>query len=198
VESANRIAGREKLAGGKMKGGIFRSHAAWLLEHEPGRAADVWSRLPEDARRELSRTILVSSWYPFEWLVALDGAIEEVFGREYPEILRELGRYSARINLSTTYRVFDRGDNHEFFRNSALLHRQFQDFGDVAYEKTGDTSGAMIHTNYPCYSLTFCRSALGYYEQCLVNHGGRNPVVRETECQARGNSCCRFELEWSA
>ncbi|MGA7616107.1 MAG: hypothetical protein WBX15_13105 [Thermoanaerobaculia bacterium] len=188
---------REVLAGGKLKGGIFRSHIAWLQERHPDRANDLWTELPPEATETLSGVILASSWYPFEWLIRIDRAILAMFGDDDPDLLPELGSYSAKINLSTTYRVFDRYTNHEFFLNSALLHRQFQDFGSVRYEKTGDTSGVMIHTEYPCFSRVFCESAVGYYEQCVANHGGKSPQVRETECQCFGDPSCSFDIRWT-
>lgn len=188
---------RESLEGGKMKGGVFKSHLTWLSDNRtPQEREAVMKLLPAEARQALSGSILPSSWFPFAWLVELDRAMMNLFGGGKLEFLEELGRYSARINLSTTYRVFNRDTNHEFFHNSALLHSQFQDFGKAAYEKSGDSSGKMVHTDYSSFSPIFCASAIGYYEGCITSHGAPKASVRETECQCYGDRSCTFEMKW--
>lgn len=186
---------KEKLEPGRLKGGIFRSHLQWVRDHHPEDVSAILAELPRDASKALGGAILATSWFPFAWLMALDRAIAARYGGD--DILRELGRYSATINLSTTYRLLDRKANHEFFRNSALLHSQFQDFGAVTYQQMGESSGRMVHTKYDTYSPTFCASALGYYEGCITSHGGKAPRVRETECQCYGDASCTFEMHWS-
>jgi hypothetical protein len=189
---------REVVGTGRLKGGIFRSHMQWVKDNRsPADLQKLLDRLPPDAKKELGAAILATSWYPFAWLMALDRAIADLFGGgRGPEMLRELGKYSALINLSTTYKLLDRKANHEFFRNSALLHAQFQDFGKVQYQQTGESSLRMIHTGYQSYSPTFCASALGYYEGCVESHGGASPAVTESECQCYGDPSCTFEISW--
>ena len=187
---------REVLSPGKLKGGIFRSHLQWVRDKHPDDMQKVLDRLPADARQALTGPILATSWFPFAWLIALDRAIADEFGGGSAETNRELGKYSALINLSTTYKLLDRKANHEFFRNSALLHTQFQDFGKVAYQQTGEASGRMIYTQYSSYSLIFCASALGYFEGCVESHGGTHVNVVEVECQCYGDPSCTFDISW--
>lgn len=186
---------REVLSMGRLKGGIFRSHLQWIKDKHPADMQKVMDRLPADAKQALGGAILATSWFPFAWLIALDRAIAAEFGGG-DETIRELGKYSALINLSTTYKLLDRKANHEFFRNSALLHTQFQDFGKVAYQQTGETSGRMIYSQYNSYSPSFCASALGYFEGCVESHGGKNVNVVEIECQCYGDPSCTFDISW--
>jgi hypothetical protein len=188
---------REQLEGGKLKGGIFRSHLRWLAETRSSEEqAAFWERISPEARSALSGMILVSNWFPFAWMVEIDRTLMEMFGNGRYEFLQDLGRWSARINLSTTYKAFDRQTNHQFFRNSALLHSQFQDFGSAEYEETGEKSGRIIHRDYPCYSRIFCASAPGYYEGCITSHGASRAWVTEAECQCFGDPTCTYELKW--
>lgn len=187
---------REVLEGGRLKGGIFRSHLQWVRDHRtPEEFQQLMETLSPDVRKALAGTILATSWFPFAWLIELDRSIVKLFGAG-KDLYRELGRYSATINLSTTYKLLDRKANHEFFRNSALLHSQFQDFGNVAYEQTGENSGRMVHTKYKTMSPQFCASALGYYEGCVESHGGASPNVVEIECQCYGDPSCTFDISW--
>jgi hypothetical protein len=149
--------------------------------------------LPPDASHEIGST-LPASWCSFASLVTLDRAIAHQYGNN---VLKDLGRFSARINLDTTYRLYKRDDIHDFFKRSAALHSQFQDFGTALYEQTGDHRGRMIHTGYTCFSPTYCASAIGYYEEALRIHNGRNVIVTESSCQCAGDSSCTFVLRWS-
>lgn len=142
------------------------------------------------------QSVLASSWCGFESLVALDRAIARTAARDEKELMRELGRYSAQINLSTIYRAFHRDDLHEFFRLSARLHRQFQDFGDCEYEQAADGHGRITVRNAVCYSPAYCASETGYLEQVIATHGGKNVSVTETACQCTGDDRCTFELRW--
>jgi hypothetical protein len=188
---------KEVLSGGHLKGVIFRSHLAWAREHlTPTELEHIWQRLGPEMKTTLGGPIVVSSWYPFEWLIKLDRTLIDLYGSRFPDLARDLGRYSARINLTTTYRAFDRESNHDFFRNSALLHSQFQDFGSSIYEALGPTAGRMKLTEYRCYSPLYCVSALGYYEQAIKNHGSTDASVAESECQCLGDKSCTFEMSW--
>src|SRR3981081_944036 len=113
---------KEVLTSGRLKGGIFRSHLQLVRAPHGRDLPRVLERLSPDARKALSGTVLATSWFPFAWLIELDRILLDIFGATPPDLLRELGSYSATINLSTTYKLLDRKANHDFFRNSALLH----------------------------------------------------------------------------
>ena len=187
---------RESLAGGRVKGAIGRAHLQFVKDRlgESALALTLKS-LPSTVAHEIQGT-LASTWCTFESLVVLDRSIARVAGREERELMRELGRYSAQINLSTIYRAFHRDDIHEFFRNSATLHRQFQDFGDCEYERVGGTHCRISIRNAVCYSPAYCSSEAGYLEQVIAAHGGTSASVTESACQCAGDDRCTFELRW--
>jgi len=186
----------EVLTGGRVKGGIVQSHLQWVRDyHGEDAVLRLLRALPDDAGAEVD-SALASTWCSFETVVLLDRAIEEMFGGRRSLFLRELGRYSAHLNLSSVYRLYKSADLHEFFRRSALLHRQFQDFGTARYKQLADKVGAMIHSDYPCFSPVYCQSAIGYYEQAIVLHGAKPQLVIETSCQCSGDASCTFELDW--
>ncbi|HSP17513.1 MAG TPA: 4-vinyl reductase [Thermoanaerobaculia bacterium] len=185
---------REVLHGGRVKGGMVRAHLDWLRRNQgEGALVELIHSLSPRVAAEIGAA-LPSSWVSFEAVVALDRAIAKQYGNN---VLKDLGRFSARINLDTTYRLYKREDIHEFFSRSASLHSQFQDFGTAEYERTGDHSGRMTHGHYACFSPVYCASAIGYYEEALRVHGGRNVIVTETSCQCGGDSTCTFVLRWS-
>ena len=184
---------REQLKGGRVKGGIPRAHLEWVRKNLPDRMGDVMQKLPPHVAAEIN-SALAAAWISFESLMLLDRAIAAVSGSS--TTLRDLGRFSASLNLSTTYRAFKRADIHDFFRRSAALHDQFQDFGREEYTATSDRSGRITHHDYRCFSADYCESAAGYYEEVIRMHGGERPSVQHTTCMGRGAEECVFDLRW--
>jgi len=185
---------KEQLEGGRIKGGIPRAHLDWVRQQRGDRGVEeVLNRLPEKVADDL-RHVLATMWFPFRFLILLDRAIAEV---HVESAIREIGRWSAQQNLSTTYRMFRRQDIHDFFERSAALHSQFQDFGIEVYQKTGENAGKITHRDYATYSPVYCESACGYYEQVMKIHGASKAVVDHPACLGRGAKECVFDLRWS-
>lgn len=182
-----------------IRGWMFSAHLLWVEEY--GAEDDlprIWSSLEPEISAALADGFDVDGWFPFAWLIVLDRAIHARVGDGVSEeiLMQDLGRFSARLNLSNRFEHLTHEDQHEFFRNLAGLHRQFQDFGDAVYQRIDERRGSMTHSLYPCYSRSYCHGAVGYYEQCLLMHGAAKPVVYEQTCQCLGWPSCRFELRW--
>lgn len=191
------MAAREVLEGGNVKGGMLRSHLQWAWENRADLSVDDLARRvsPATAAIVVAR-ILPVAWYPFRAVVEVDRAIAEAVGGDAADVVRELGRHSARVNLGTSYKVYTRPEPHEFFESAARLHQQFMDFGRAVYERTGASSCRLAMDSYPCYSPVFCLSAAGYYEQATVLQGPARAEVRELECQCTGDARCLFDIRW--
>jgi hypothetical protein len=184
---------REVLTGGRVRARIVKSHLQWVRDYH---GEDALGRLLEMLPERDIATIAPAAWCSFESVVRLDRAIEAMFGRGRPGFLREMGRYSAHLNLTAMQPLLKRDDLHAFFHRAVLLHSQFQDFGTAEYEERWECSGRMVHSGYRCFSPVYCASAVGYYEQAIVLHGVRPVVVLETSCQCAGDAACTFELQW--
>ncbi len=187
---------REILAGGRVTGGMVKAHIKWVRDYRGDAAvAKLLAALPVEIGMEVSAA-RASSWVSFESIIVLDRAIERLFGRGARLFQRELGRYSAHLNLAASVGPFRAVELHRFLRCSAVLHAKFQDFGTVTYRQTTNNGGEMIHTGYPCFSSVYCQSALGYYEQVIVEHGVTPLLIMERTCQCAGDDACTFELAW--
>jgi hypothetical protein len=181
-----------------VRGGILQAHLHWVEERKlPGGRAALRSRVSEEAARILDGPVLPIAWYPFRVLVESDRAIAALAGREEKSTVVELGRHSARLNLATGYRFYNKSQPHEFFAAVTRMHPQYQDFGREEYRATGPTSCRIMLLDYACYSKIYCWSALGYYEQAAELQGGRDARVEETECVCEGAPRCSFDLRWS-
>jgi hypothetical protein len=181
--------GRELAGPGQVKGGMLKAHVRWVTDQRSiEEVANFWEAVPETTRKSVGSFILDVSWYSFTDLMAIDRAIIDVFGGGDDALALELGRYSAQLNLTGTYKAYRRAVAHEYCERSARVHSSFQDFGSLEYRKTGDTSCEMIHSGYTSYSPLFCKSALGYYQEAITLNGGLHASVKETSCQCRGDA----------
>ncbi len=188
----------EKLDGsGAVKATMLQAHLEWAEEQAPGAVDRVRGEADEECRRLLSARLLATQWIPFRCLVRIDRALAGAVGGPLPEILRQMGRHSAAINLGGVYRVFVKDQPHQFFTQMTLLHSRFQSFGQPVYERTGERSGRLRIEGCEEYSPVYCASALGYYEGALEMMSVEGPVgARETTCQCAGDAVCRYELSW--
>jgi hypothetical protein len=81
----------------------------WVVEHHGEKACDATldAMKPEHAAA-VRAAFDPQQWVAFEAYVALCEAIDARYGKGDLALCRELGRYSARVNLPTLYRVFFR------------------------------------------------------------------------------------------
>lgn len=184
----------EVLPGGRVRSDIAKAHLQWVRDYHGEHAiGELFALLPHDVAHDVRGD---GEWIAFASLIALDRALDARFGRGRRGFLRELGRYSAHLNLSDARRTFRGEAVHDFLRRVAFLHARFQDFGSATYEERDMTSGRVVHADYRCFSPVYCASAAGYYEQLLVTLHAIPVRVDEVSCQCRGDAHCTFELQW--
>ena len=115
---------------------------------------------------------------------------------KHPNVLALIGAASAELGIGRVYRSLDSAELTQFLENNAQFHNQYQKFGRVKFEKT-PTGARMVYTDYPCYSPIFCASAIGFFLESILRHGGTDPTVKETRCQTLGEPSCTYEMTWS-
>ena len=188
----------EVLDGGNVKGGVLKAHLDWFRVHHAAEGTKaLLDRISPETRALVSSTVLPSQWYPFRALIETDRAIAAFHGGDERTTIVDLGRHSARLNLSTSYRAFASLKLQEFYRISAKLHRQYEDFGHATYESVERTAGRLSVLDSTCYAKTYCWSGLGYLEQAALLQGVQSPRVTETECRCDGGTACRFDIRWT-
>lgn len=186
----------EKLLGkAAVRGSMLQAHISFLTDRDP--VAALRPLVDAETQQLLSRQILPTDWIPLRSLVVVDRAIAKLAGGDPESVFEELGRHSARRNLSGVYRSFIQGEPHKFFTDMALLHTRFQNFGVSTYEQTGEHSGRVCIEQYTEFTPVFCTSGRGYYEESLRMMNAPGPIkVVEATCQCAGDSACLYTLEW--
>jgi hypothetical protein len=195
-----RLEGKEVLVGAdpaiaKVKGVMFGGRKQFLVDTigETGFQELLEKLTPRT--RSYVKTPLASSWCEFESLVELDRTIYDTLKSKYPNVLALIGAASAELGIGRVYRSLDSEQLGQFLENNALFHTQYQKFGNVKFEKTAN-GARMIYSNYPVYSPVFCASAVGFFLESILRHGGTEPNVVETKCQCHGDKQCVFDMTW--
>lgn len=195
-----RLEGKEVLVGpnpdlAKVKGVMFGGRKQFLVDNlgEDGFREFVAKLTPRTA--SYTKVPLASSWCEFESLIELDRAIYEALKAKYPNVLALIGAASAELGIGKVYKSLDNAELEKFLESQALFHTQFQKFGNVKFAKTPN-GGRMTCSDYPCYSPIFCASAIGFYSESILRHGGNDPTVVETKCMTLGDPACVFEMQW--
>lgn len=197
-----RLEGKEVLVGpdpsvAKVKGVMFGGRKQFLFDTLGEEGFQQFLQKLSPRTRSYVKTPLASSWCEFESLIELDRAIHHELKAKFPNILALIGAASAEAGIGRVYRSLDSAELVKFLETNALFHDQYQKFGIVKFEKTKTPGGArMIYSNYPCYSPVYCASAIGYFLESILRHGGSDPNVVETKCQCLGDKTCTFEMTW--
>jgi predicted hydrocarbon binding protein len=195
-----RLEGKEVLTGpdpavAKVKGVMFGGRKQFLIDTIGEERFNKLIEKLSPRTRGYVKTPLASSWCEFESLIELDRAIFNELKGEYPNVLQLIGAASAELGVGRVYRSLDSEELTQFLENNALFHSQYQKFGDQKFEKT-PAGGRMIYSNYPVYSPVYCASAIGFFLETILRHGGTEPTVVETKCQCHGDKACVYEMTW--
>ena len=195
-----KLEGKEVLVGpdpsiAKVKGVMFGGRKQFLVDTMGDEAFAALLQKLTPRTRGYVKTPLASSWCEFESLIELDRAAYNALKAQHPNVLALIGAASAELGIGRVYRSLDSEELASFFDTNALFHNQYQKFGSVKFEKTPN-GGRMVYSNYPCYSPIYCASAIGYFLESILRHGGTDPTVAETKCQCHGDKTCTFEMTW--
>jgi predicted hydrocarbon binding protein len=195
-----RLEGKEVLVGpdpsiARVKGVMFGARKQFLLDTLGEEGFNAFLQKLSPRTRGYVKNPLASSWLEFESLIELDRATHNELKAKHPNVLALIGAASAALGIGRIYRSLDTESLVRFLEDNALFHDQYQKFGNVHFEQTAN-GGRMVYANYPCYSPVYCASAIGYFMESILRHGGTNPKVTETKCQTHGDKTCTFEMTW--
>ncbi|HLG16369.1 MAG TPA: hypothetical protein VJH03_17955 [Blastocatellia bacterium] len=183
-------------AGMHVKGGLLRARFHFVaLNH----GTEAWTRivatLPAQDRQALAE-ITVDNWYPLETLERVDRAIVEELHGVPTDIYDQLGEFSATTSLSGPFSSLLNPDIHSFLRQSSLIHRTYQDFGEPKYEPLSETSGLLTIKYDTPPPLSFCASGAAYFRHAIELCGARSARITHTRCRGRADAVCEFYVTW--
>ena len=181
----------------RIKGSVLKARLALVEELEPDEGVErVLAALPVADRTPL-RSLLATSWYPFELGKRLDEAIVARFGAGKLDFFEKIGEASAQKNLTGVHKHFlVEGDPQAFLARAPMIYSFYYDQGRREYEPFGPNEGALTTFDAEVFSAADCATVVGWHRRALEMCGARNPRVVEEECRARGGRVCRYRLRW--
>jgi uncharacterized protein (TIGR02265 family) len=182
----------------RVKGNIVKARIGFVRERF-GEAGwqKVLAALPARDQEQLKSAMNVA-WYDFELSDRLDKAIVTALGGGDTRLFEEMGRASARENLTTVHTGFlHPADPQKFMAKAPSVYAFYYDKGRRTWEPTGPNSGVMTTYDAETFSAADCATVVGWYKEGLSMVGARNVRIVEDQCRARGAPVCRYQVSWS-
>lgn len=187
---------------GSVKGTLVVARMRYLKAQGPEAAERVLKRLSQADQVALRGMLLPSSWYPLDLLMRLEMTIAAVLARgDRRALFLDMGHFSADANLGPggVQRPFVReGDPHFLLQNVPRMYAAQHSSGTRTYERTGPHAAVVRTLDGEPPDAEDCLTAVGWLRRGIELSGGRAVTVAETQCRARGASCCEYACSWGA
>jgi len=184
--------------GSNVKGSAIHARLEFVREIADEAALEaVLGRMSRAHRERIADGVLPTAWVPFDLFTELNVAIDAQLGNGDSKLIREMGRYAARANLPTIYRIFLRmGSVHFVLGKASRLWQVHYDSGEMAHEQLGEDAGRLTVRGFTTPHRAHCLSVLGWVEGA-IELTGKTPVeAREERCRCHGQDECRFYARW--
>lgn len=188
--------------GVSVKGSAVTARIRWVRElyGEPG-FKRLKEALPPEHRTFLEGRILPHEWVPFELFVAVSVELDRIYGKGDLGLCREMGRYSAKVNLPTLYRIF------YMLGSPAFIVKRAARVWDVHYSsgrldaetrknEDGTETASLKLIGFETPHRAHCASVAGWGEQSVTLSGGTMLTMIESQCRTRGAPYCEFVATW--
>lgn len=181
-----------------MKGSAITSRLRYVREHaDEDVLREIKNGLSPENRDILEKGVLPHAWVPYSLYVELNVEADRVLGRGDLELCREMGRYGARVNLPTLYRIFLRMGSVPFMlRKAAKLWNVHYDSGSIDVEVLPGESARLTISDFDEPHRAHCLSVLGWAEGAAAITGASIVGAREESCRTWGDATCKLFLAW--
>jgi hypothetical protein len=185
----------------QVKGSAITARIKYVrdLHGEPG-VRHVKETLAPEHRKVLDGRVLPHAWVPFDLFVDLCTTIDRLYGKGDLSLVKEIGRFAARANLPTLYRIFYVLGSPEFILGRApRLWDVHYDSGRLETSfaiKDGRRVAALKIIDFATPHRVHCLSVAGWAEQSVELSGGKSVELTETGCRASGGSKCELVVSW--
>lgn len=185
-----------------VKGSTVTARIRWVRElyGEPG-VKRLKEALAPEHRTFLQGRILPHEWVPFELFVAVCVELDRIYGKGDLELCREMGRYSAKVNLPTLYRIFYALGSPAFIMKRAArvwdIHYSSGRLDPEIVKNTDGTETVSLKLiGFETPHRAHCLSVAGWVEESVTLSGGRVLAMLEPQCRMRGDPNCEIAATW--
>lgn len=187
--------------GVNIKGSAITARVRFVRDHygEPG-VKRLKEALSAATRKRLDDKVMPHDWVPLEMFVEICTEIDRLYGRGDLALCRELGRFAAKVNLPTLYRIFYALGSPRFIVSRAVrVWEVHYDSGriDAAFvEKPPLEEATLTLRDFATPNKVHCLSVLGWAERSVELSGGEVSSATETTCRTQGADACRFVVTY--
>jgi hypothetical protein len=182
-----------------VKGSALTSRLLWLsLNHGEAGTARLAAAASPELRALVAQGAVRATWYPFPIFVELNERMDALFGAGDLQLVKVLGRYGADANLTTIYRLFYKvGTVQWILSRASRLWGMHYDAGRMIVRAPGGREVELEIVDYDTPHRTHCLSVQGWIERSVELSGGRDVILEELDCRARGGARCAMRVRWT-
>lgn len=185
---------------GTVKGTLVIARMKYLRAQGLDATERVLRRLSQADQAALRGILLPSTWYPSDLLLRLEMTIAAVLANgDRRTLFLDMGQFSAEANLGPNgvQRPYLReGDPQFLLRNVPRMYATQHSEGTRTYEQAGPHRAIIRTLDGEEPDAEDCLTAVGWLQRAVELSGGRAVTVEETQCRARGGSCCEYVCNW--
>ncbi len=151
----------------------------------------------EEDRQIFSKRILPTEWYPYPTFVNVLALVVKEFGGGDVLYSRRMGRTAADDDLRGVYKAFLKiTPSKMLIKRFMNMWNSYYDVGKFELLDFGNGKAHIRLSEFPGVQRVHCLNVEGWMERFLELCGGKNIVVRQTQCGAQNGPYCLYEVDY--
>ncbi|MEW6516351.1 MAG: hypothetical protein AB1439_05530 [candidate division FCPU426 bacterium] len=182
----------------KVKGTALMPRIKYLEEKAtPEQKEKIVALLSPEFQKEVRQGIFLGTWYPFEYYIEINRALDKVLGTGDLSLIPKLGYYSADQGLKGVYKLFYKVGSPEFIiQRGAKVWNQYFVNGQLNVAKVAPGEARITLTEVESPTEEHCLSVLGWVHRTLELSGGKNVRTEMSKCRRKGAPFCEITARW--
>jgi hypothetical protein len=182
----------------KIKGNLFKTRLNYLNEKVNDKnRKEILSQLSAECKNNI-QNLMVTNWYPFSNIIELMKATHKVLSKENPNIIEELGYYSAQQSAKGIYKIF-----FLILKPKSILEKipamwmTMMEGGKVAVDFKSDNEAILSLAKFDEeMPEIFVTSLLGWTKCLLELAGAKNVNLTVTKMPSKADNSLSVTGKW--
>ncbi len=185
--------------GVNLKGAAFKAIVEYVRNHYGDEGLQrVLDQVAPEIRDSLGLGVLITNWYPIEYVEEFIGKADKIHGRGDLQMAAEMGRFSANFGMNVIYRTVIRVGSPEFaLGKAAMMWSRYYDSGKLTTLSLEKGSIALQLNDFNYKSEIMCTRVTGWMGRFVEMTGAHSPKVVHEKCVNRGDAFCEWRARWT-
>lgn len=181
-----------------VKGSAITSTIRYIRDHHDDvMYREIRDSLSPEHRALLKKGVVPHEWVPYSLFIELSVATDARLGQGDLTLCRDIGRYGARVNLPTLYRLFMRlGSVGFILRKASRLWSVHYDTGSMEVEELTNRAARLTIGDFDEPHRAHCLRVLGWTEGAIEMTGSQLLGAEKVSCRTEGDEACVLHLRW--